>query len=63
MKKAFALNVKGIEHEYTFIIHEDEEHLQKWREDGLQIDEVVAIIPEWWISSGHTAQEWIDRMN
>ncbi len=57
-KKLFALDVRGRRNEWTFLVWEDPQYLDDWRDDGLIIDEVVNIIPQWWVLLGFPVKLW-----
>ena len=58
MKKHLSILVQGKNHEWAFDIYEDPKYLEEWREDGLEIDEVVNTVPEWAVNCGLT-EIWI----
>jgi ribosome maturation protein Sdo1 len=45
-KSYYTITVCGKRHEWVFPILVDPKYIKDWREDGLVIDEVVAIRPE-----------------
>lgn len=47
MKKLLSLEVKGKNKTWSFNFYGDTKYLNDWREDGLNINEVVNTIPEW----------------
>lgn len=57
-KKLLSITVKGNNHEWSFTIIEDPRHLKKWRNDGLEINELMNIIPEWVVDFGLT-KPWV----
>lgn len=46
MKKLLSITVKGKSHTWSFNFYGDDKYLDQWRDDGLDIDEVVNVIPE-----------------
>ena len=52
--KLMSVTVKGKNHEWSFNFQGDPKHLEDWREDGLEIDVVENIIPEWIVDLGLT---------
>lgn len=42
-----AITVRGKYHEWSFSFRGNEEYLDEWREDGLQIDVIENEIPDW----------------
>lgn len=44
MKKLFNITVEGFNKTWGFLFEGDDEFLQDWRDDGLEIDEVIAFI-------------------
>lgn len=51
-KKKYCLTVKGKEHKWTFIVMGKPEYVRDWQEDGLEVDQLVSAIPEWWVRWG-----------
>ncbi len=47
MKKLMEIEVHGKTCKWGFIFEGDPKYLDDWRADGLVVDEVVNIIPEW----------------
>ena len=58
MKKLLSVEVKGAEKNWSFDFHGDPKHLEEWREDGLEINEIVNTIPMWVVDMGLMAP-WI----
>jgi hypothetical protein len=54
MKKLLCIDVRGKQHEWSFNFYGDPKYLDEWRQDGLKIDEVVNVIPEWVVNIGAT---------
>ena len=52
MKKLYGLEVRGENHTWDFHVIIDPKYLEEWRADGLKIDEICNIIPEWVASLG-----------
>jgi hypothetical protein len=52
MKKLFAIETHGKKREWEFLFYGDDKYLQEWQEDGLRIDEVVNVIPQWIVGLG-----------
>lgn len=42
-----SLAVRGKKHEWYFDVEADPKHLAEWRADGLNIDPVLVVIPQW----------------
>ncbi len=57
-KKLFSITVHGKSKKWIFLFHEDPKYLKEWREDDLEIDEIVNVIPVWVVESGLT-RPWI----
>ena len=47
MKNKLILTVKGRTNEWTFVVHGDLAYLEEWRKDGLEIYELVGVLPMW----------------
>lgn len=58
MKKLYSLQVRGKSKEWSFDIIANPKHVEDWREDGLEIDEIINRIPEWVVDIGLT-KLWI----
>lgn len=58
MKKLYSLEIRGKSKEWSFNIYADPKHVEDWREDGLEINEIVNSIPEWVADIGMT-RLWI----
>lgn len=58
MKKLYSLQVRGKSKEWSFDIIANPKHVEDWREDGLEIDEIINRIPEWAVRIGLT-KLWI----
>lgn len=54
MKKLLSLEVRGAEKDWSFEFYGDPKYLEDWREDGLEINEVMNTIPEWVADLGLT---------
>lgn len=44
MKKLMSITVEGNNKRWSFEFEGDDEFLEEWREDGLEVDEIVATI-------------------
>lgn len=53
-KKLFSIEVKGKHHKWSFNFYGDTKDLETWRQDGLEINEVINSIPEWAVNMGLT---------
>lgn len=51
-KKLFSVTVRGNRHTWSFHFYGDSSNLQTWRDDGLEIDEIINTIPEWAVDLG-----------
>jgi hypothetical protein len=54
LNKKLTVFIKGKEHEWQFEFMGNPEHLDEWREDGLEVYEVGNSIPKWVADSGLT---------
>ncbi len=54
MKKLYSIKVKGREKTWSFLCELDPQYLSEWREDGLEIDEIVNVVPVWVVDWGLT---------
>jgi len=50
--KLMSIEVKGKEFHWSFNFYGDPKHLEHWRDDGLEINEIVNTIPEWIVDIG-----------
>jgi hypothetical protein len=58
MKKLYSLYIRGKRKEWEFDVWVDPKYLDEWRDDGIKIDEVVNIIPAWWVGLGFSVTVW-----
>lgn len=56
-QRLLSITVRGRERTYSFTFTGDPAHLEEWRADGLDVCEVVNIIPAWVADAG-LAQPW-----
>ena len=54
MKQRLSITIKGNSYTWSFRINEDTKYLQEWRDDGLEVYEIVNEIPEWVVNLGLT---------
>lgn len=54
MKQLLSIEVRGHEHEWSFNFYGDPKHLDEWRDDGLEVVEIVNTIPSWAVDLGLT---------
>lgn len=47
MKKRLLLTLRGKRDDWTFVVYGDSAHLKEWQSDGLEIYELVGILPMW----------------
>lgn len=52
MKRLMSIEVRGKEHEWSFNFYGNPKHLEGWRNDDLEINEIVNTIPEWVVDYG-----------
>ena len=52
--KLLSISVRGAKHKWAFNFYADPKHIEEWREDGLEIDEIVNTIPIWVADRGWT---------
>ena len=57
-KRLLSIQVKGQNKTWSFNFYGDPKYLDEWREDGLEIDEVINSIPVWVNEIGLT-RPWI----
>lgn len=58
MKKLYSLSVRGKRKEWSFEVLVDPKYISDWRADGLQIDEIVNVIPQWYVDAGLPVRLW-----
>lgn len=58
MNKIYALRVRGKTKDWEFHVDVDPKYVQEWRDDGLNIDPVINIIPAWWVNAGFSIKFW-----
>lgn len=55
MKRKLSVTVRGKSGAvYGFMFNGDPKYLDEWRADGLEIDEVLNVVPEWAVALGLT---------
>lgn len=54
MKRLYIVSIKGKTSNWGFPVELDPNHLAEYRADGLQIEELVNIIPLWVVQIGAT---------
>ncbi len=52
MKRLMEVEVQGKRCKWGFVFEGDTKHLADWRADGLVVDEVLNIIPDWVVNLG-----------
>jgi hypothetical protein len=52
--KKLEIEVRGKEKTWGFMFDGDPKHLAEWRADGLEVNEIFNIIPEWVVDIGMT---------
>jgi len=50
--KLMNVEVRGKENNWSFNFYGDPKHLEDWRGDGLEVNEIVNTIPEWVVDIG-----------
>jgi hypothetical protein len=53
-KKRYALTVRGDRSTWSFEILARPQHVEDWRRDGLEVDELLNVIPAWAVDLGLT---------
>ena len=51
-KKLLSVTVHGNERQWGFSFYGDPKYLPEWRADGLEIDQIENVIPEWVVDMG-----------
>lgn len=54
MKRHYSVVVRGNWKTWSFDVSAEPEHVEQWREDGLEVDEVLNTIPVWVAKMGLT---------
>jgi len=57
-KKLYSVIIQGKWHKWSFDVWAYPEYAEEWKQDGLQVDEIVNSIPEWWVSIGLPVKLW-----
>ena len=57
-KKLLGIEVKGKTKTWGFNFYGDPKHLQEWLNDGLDVYEILNIVPEWVVDYG-LSKPWI----
>ena len=58
MKKMHILNIRGKRKEWGFEVLVDPKYVPEWREDGLDINEIVNTVPQWYADLGLPIGVW-----
>ena len=58
MKRLYGLMVRGNHRTWSFHVEIDPKYLEEWRADGLVIEEIVNIIPKWYVDLGLPVGTW-----
>ena len=58
MKKLYSITLIGRNHVWCFDIDAEPHCVDEWREDGLDIDEVINRIPKWYVDAGFPVVVW-----
>ena len=56
--KKMSIEVRGKSKEWSFEFYGDPSYLKEWREDDLEINEIINTIPEWVVGFG-LIRPWI----
>lgn len=63
MKRLYSITIHGKHKTWSHLVWANPEHVADWREDGIEVDEVVAVVPEWVNSIGLTRPWcWLQRV-
>lgn len=52
MNTKLSITIQGKNKKWSFTFEGDPRHLDEWREDGLDVEEVLNTIPEWAVNWG-----------
>jgi hypothetical protein len=55
--KLMHVQVRGKHHQWGFMFYGDPKYLDEWRADGLEVEEVEHVIPEWVVQM-HMTTAW-----
>lgn len=58
MQKLYSISVRGKTKNWSFDFYADPKYVKDWRNDGLQVDEVVNSIPQWYVDMGFPIKLW-----
>jgi len=63
--KLLSITVQGKHNKYSFNFYGDTKHIENWRNEGFEIDEIVNTIPTWIVDLGLTKvwcklQDWFN---
>ncbi|HMX28714.1 MAG TPA: hypothetical protein PKC13_24220 [Blastocatellia bacterium] len=54
MRKRYSITVRGQFYTWSFAVDAEPAHVEDWRADGLEVNELLNVIPEWAVSLGLT---------
>jgi hypothetical protein len=57
-EKVYSLELMGKHKKWLFEIEAKPEWVEDWREDGLTVNLIENIIPEWWVNMGFSVKLW-----
>jgi len=58
VKKLLSVEVRGANKTWSFSFYGDPKYINEWRDDGLEVNEIVNTIPMWAIDFG-LVKPWI----
>jgi hypothetical protein len=56
--KLYSLIIRGKYREWTFPILAKPEWVEDWRNDNLNVDEIINTIPQWYVDLGLPVKLW-----
>lgn len=54
----YMLHIKGYWHSWGFIIKGNDANVEEWRKDGLEVEKIENIVPEWYVDAGLSIWLW-----
>jgi hypothetical protein len=47
MTRLYSITIRGTQRTWSHLVWAKPEHAEEWRQDGIEVDEVLYIVPDW----------------
>ena len=58
MNRLLSIEIRGDTKDWSFNFYGDPKYIEDWREDGLEINEIINTVPEWVVHLG-MVKPWV----